>query len=211
MDFQTFCNKHFAGDEEKAIRCLVQEGIEKEYRCAGSPEGLQAILDTMDGEQTERYRQAMEKKEAEQRGTNRVGSWLLIAAAVFAVCFIVWMLVSGWNNLAIRRELRETGIPVTVTVTDKERVSGGENDYYDYTFTYTVEGTTYTVVDSPDHSYDVGDTFQEYVDPQHPEKLVLISDNLSGFFLLMGMILAWLLMMVNRKMKRYLVLGLAGL
>ena len=87
----------------------------------------------------------------------------------------------------------------------------GDNDVYYYTFTYTAEGTTYTVVDSSDHGHDVGDTLQEYVDPQHPEKLVLVSDSLPIFFIVGGPVLGCLAWMAEKKLRRYLLLALAGL
>ena len=211
MDFQTFCSTWFKGSEEKAIRQLIWEEESEEFRRTGSKEGLQTILDTMTQEQVELYRQMAAQREAVRQRESKhfAGGGIVIMAVLLGG--MIWMLVSGWNNLAVRRELRETGIPVTVTVTDKVLDSSGDNDVYYYTFTYTVEGTTYTVVDSSDHGHDVGDTFREYIDPRHPEKLVLVSDSLPIFFIVGGPVLGWLTWMTEKKLRRYLLLALAGL
>ena len=211
MDFQTFCSTWFKGSEEKAIRQLIWEEESEEFRRTGSQEGLQAILATMTREQTELYRQMAAQREAVRQKESKHFTRGGIVIMVMLLGIMILMLANGWNNLAVRRELRETGIPVTVTVTDKVLDSSGDIDVYYYTFTYTVEGTTYTVVDSSDHGHDVGDTLQEYVDPQHPEKLVLVSDSLPIFFMLGGPVLGWLAWMTEKKLRRYLLLALAGL
>ena len=210
MDFQTFCSTWFKGNEQKAIRQLIWEAEAEKYRRSGSRDGLQAILATMTREQTELYRQMTAQWEADKQKESKYAIWIAIAIAVMMLGGMIWMLVSGWSNLMIRRELQENGVPVTVTVTGKERVSSGENDDYKYTFTYDVEGSTYTFVGSADRVYDVGDTFREYIDPRHPEQLVLVSDNLPGFFMLVGIFLAFPVLMPG-KHRVYFLAALMGL
>lgn len=187
MDFNKFCANHFDGNEQQAIQQLALDGYRQEYRLVENKEAFKTILDSMTREQAKAYMAEFGRLVQENNKKQASGAmkpWGAIAFAVFFFLVSVYTFITGYINIATRNNLKQTGTRVEVSVVDKEYAAGHE--YYDYTFSYTIDGKEYTFVDSPDRDYDIGDTFEEYIDPEHPQILVLSSSNMAFAFMLFG-------------------------
>ncbi len=189
VDFKTFTAQNFNGDEEKAHQHLANESYYGDYSLTGSRENLQMILDTMTKEEAKEYmhcfRQSVKKDKVTTKDEHKKpNKWLLIFPAFFLVCAI-WLFVTGCSNILQINNLKETGILVQVTVTDKNVKNEGENLVSYYTFTYEYDGKVYNFTDSPDKEYDIGATFDIHIDPNNPEVLVMSSSDLAFAFLLL--------------------------
>ena len=110
----------------------------------------------------------------------------VIFVLFFCIIFI-YQYVDGAINIITRNKLEENGNKVLVTVTDAEYVTGGENDYYQYTMKYEYNGQHYTYIDSSDHDLEVGEQLTMYVDPNEPEKLHLHKDSIYLSFLTLAL------------------------
>ena len=110
----------------------------------------------------------------------------VIFVLFFCIIFI-YQYVDGAINIITRNKLEENGNKVLVTVTDAEYVTGGENDYYQYTMKYEYNGQHYTYIDSSDHDWEVGEQLTMYVDPNEPEKLHLHKDSMYLSFLMLAL------------------------
>lgn len=106
-------------------------------------------------------------------GMKRSGA---IIIAIFFLLAAVSTFITGYINIAKRNELKQTGILVEISVIDEEYDSVSENT--NYTFSYTIDGKEYTFVDWPGRDYDIGDTFEEYIDPEQPQILVFVSSDM---------------------------------
>jgi intracellular sulfur oxidation DsrE/DsrF family protein len=112
---------------------------------------------------------------------------MIPALAISVVFFViaVWMFVTGCSNALQINDLEENGVEVQVTVTGKRIDSSRENTENYYTFSYQVDNKTYEFTDSPDREYKVGETFTAYIDPEHPQNMVLPNSNLAFAFMLL--------------------------
>ena len=186
MDFTKYCSVHFGGNEQQAIQQLAFDGYRQEYRLVENKEAFKTILDSMTKEQAKVYMDEFRRLVRENNKKQTSGGmkpWFPIVLAGFFFLISVYMFVTGYINIATRNELRQTGTQVEISVVNKEY--DAVREYYDYTFCYTIDGKEYTFVDSPDRDYDIGDTFEEYIDPEQPQILVLSSSNMAFAFMLL--------------------------
>lgn len=187
MDFNKYCAVHFDGNERQAIQQLAFDGYRQEYRLVENKEAFKTILDSMTKKQAKAYMaefRRLTKENNRKQPSVVMKPWGAIVFAVFFFLVSVYTFITGYINIATRNELQHTGTRVKISVVDKEY--DAVREYYDYTFSYTIDGEKYTFVDSPDRDYDIGDTFEESIDPEKPQILVLSSSNMIFAFMFFG-------------------------
>lgn len=109
-----------------------------------------------------------------------------LICCVFFFAIAVWMFVTGCSNVLKINDLKKNGVEVQMTVTNIRADHSREDTAYYYTFSYEIDGQFYEFIDSPDRDYKVGDTVTTYIDPDHPQNVVLLNANLFfAFFLLL--------------------------
>ena len=217
MNFQTFCTTRFDDNESLAIKQLAYEAYHHQYTYTQDKHSLKHILDTMSEEQANRCtaerRKLMHDNHPDSDSSNHPTSGFRFALGIVFIAFFfictVYLFITGWINIAARNELKDTGVQVDVTVVQKEYDSFGE--YYDYTFSYSLDGERYSFKDSPDRDYDVGDTFTEYIHPDNPQVLTLSSSNMAFSFLFFWFAVGSLLLSKAHKwLKKHLLHILLG-
>lgn len=112
-------------------------------------------------------------------------SFLSGSLCVFFLLVAILCFIFGCDNILTRNNLKNYGIEVEVTVTDVYTKQSGDNlvDYYEFTYSYN--GETVCFVDSPDHSYTLGQKFIAHIDPEEPKILVLPNSYLFFSFLML--------------------------
>ena len=114
-------------------------------------------------------------------------TWTIILSSLVTIALMIFSImeyVSGWENASKINYLKENGQKVLVTVTDVEWVDNGENDTAYYSFSYEVNGNSYSYRDTSDSSLQVGEQFSVYVDPNQPDEFVLPKQSMFASFLL---------------------------
>ncbi len=182
MNFDIFCSDFFEGKDEQAISHLAEEARLQDYSLSNDKDTFDAILNSMTQKQRKQYRAKLRQHRFR---TDPLLKFALLMSGFFLLVSI-HLYFSGYKTTAARNKLEQTGIPVVITVVDKEYVDSFENSYYNYTFSYEVDGKTYTFVDSPDRDYGLGYQFKEFVDPTQPKKLILASSDLFFSFMLLS-------------------------
>ena len=182
MDFNKYCAVLFKGNEQKAIQQLASHGYHKDYRLVENEEAHQAILTSMTKKQAKAYMaefQRLARENGKKQTSGGKKGWGMIIIAIIFLFAAVFTFITEYTNIAKTNELNQEGVLVKISVIDEEYDSINED--YTYTLSYSIDGKKYTYVGWPRQRYDVGDTFELYIDPEHPRDLVFSS---SGDILL---------------------------